>query len=196
VPSIAPQSAPSSLLPAPTDLPVVSPSTPEQSIPTASVVPGGLQWTRITGPVASINGDLGRPTAAADRFYLIDASTNLDGSSKWVLLDSFDGLNWSVVTTVPSGAETVYEAPGRLLAGGVAPGDGTAAAGLWTSQTGSDWTSLTDQPAFNDSLCTRSNFPAISSFWPLNGAIAAAGSGAIWTSADGTTWQCTAGSHS
>jgi len=189
VPSSAPQSALNAPSVAPTDLPVASPSPSEQSVPTASLVPGELLWTRIDQPLASINGGFDQPIATGDRFYLIEATASPDVPGAWVLLQSFDGLNWNVGGNVPDGALTIYRTPDGLLAGGVPSAAGPVGVGLWSARAASDWTSSTDQPAFSDRRCTVSRFPGITSFWPLNGAIAAAGS-AVWTSADGATWQC------
>ena len=139
---------------------------------------------------------VGRDRFLAAAFRCADPTdTTADCPTSNILMASRDGVHWSILGDLPgsdatrrTSISTIQEDERGLFLGGLTVSGTTTQVGLWWSADGTDWKSLTDQPAFTSSACDRSA-DSIGAFYPIGDSLIAVGS-AAWRSIDGQTWQC------
>jgi len=159
--------------------------------------PDGLAWERRTGESGFLGTAAYGIATAGDRLVVVGSSVvgeSGDVALPAVAWTSDDGSAWTPVES-PAFAVGPMRAVAATPAGFVAVGfgiDDTRAA-AWTSADGSTWTAVPEQPAF-EALGKPARMAAVAS----NGAGLVAtgwksdagnGSGVVWRSADGTSWD-------
>jgi hypothetical protein len=110
------------------------------------------------------------------------------------LLSSPDATDWIVVGQLPpapAGIFGVYETDlGFFAVGQTDFWNNGKHAGMWHSSDGTEWTSLSDEPAFQPGGCGSEDVGSIDSVYQTALGLLAFGIGE-WLSADGALWMCT-----
>jgi hypothetical protein len=157
----------------------------------------GLAWERVTGGPGFLGSAAYGVAAAGDRLVVVGSGAGGETSATpapgvaWI---SDDGSSWTLVES-PSFAAGPLRAVTATPTGFVAVGFGIddARAAAWTSPDGAAWTPVPDQPAFV-ALDKPIRMGAVA--WGGDGLVAAGwksdagnGTGVVWRSADGATWE-------
>jgi hypothetical protein len=157
----------------------------------------GLAWERATGIDGFLDTAAYGIAANGDRLVAVGSMIPLESgnvASPAVAWVSADGSHWTAVDS-PAFAlgpmRAVAVGPTGFVAVGFGIDDVRAAA--WTSPDGATWTSVPDQPAFaalgepvRMAAVASSGAGLVAAGWKSD---AGNGSGAVWRSADGATWE-------